>query len=135
MKQDCSTQAATILVVDDDESLLNLMRLLLEFEGHTAITASSGVAAERLVRERGAEIDLVIVDLCLPDISGPHLLRHLRAIQPNLKGFLITGYSPKTVQDRRDVGSAYFLHKPFDLTTILNKVQEMLAESGEGCNT
>jgi DNA-binding NtrC family response regulator len=131
MTRERPARPATILFVDDDEILLDLMRRLLTFGGHKPLIAASGAAAERLVQERGAEIDLAILDLKMPELNGLELMGRLRASQPRLKVLLVTGYSPQAIYERYGIPDSQILRKPFDMTAVLNKIREVLDSPGE----
>ena len=132
MTRERPARPATILFVDDDEILLDLMRRLLTFGGHKPLTVSSGAAAEQLAQERGAEIDLAILDLHMPGLNGLELMARLRASQPRLKLLLVTGYNPQLIHGRYGIPDSQILRKPFEVTTVLNKIREVLDSSGEG---
>jgi len=131
MTRERPAKPATILFVDDDKILLDLMRRLLTFGGHKPLTVSSGAAAERLVQERGAEIDLAILDLKMPEMNGLELMERLRASQPRLKVLLVTGYSPQAISERYGIPDSQILRKPFDMAAVLSKIREVLDSPGE----
>ena len=132
MTHERPVRPATILLVDDDEILLDLMRRLLTFGGHKPLVASSGAVAEQLVQEHGAGIDLAILDLHMPGLNGLELLARLRASQPRLKVLLVTGYNPQLIHGRYGIPDSQILRKPFDMTTLLNRIRAVLDASGEG---
>ena len=81
----------TILVVDDHEEALVLLRRLLEREGHGVLTAQSGERALALFKEH--DIQLVLVDQCMPQMTGDQLVREIRKIDPFVQVIMQTGYS------------------------------------------
>jgi signal transduction histidine kinase len=80
-----------ILVVDDQESILHSTRALLEREGHTVLTADSGLAA--LARLRESSVQLLLVDYFMPRMNGAELIKEIRLFEPNVQIILQTGYS------------------------------------------
>ncbi|MPZ76272.1 MAG: PAS domain S-box protein [Deltaproteobacteria bacterium] len=107
-----------ILVVDDRSVALNATSRLLEMEGYTVRTASTGHAAIRLARE--FEPDLVLLDISLPDISGYEVFRRLRAIESLAKTVFIalSGHGYEEHIRARQAGFDEFLMKPFDIREV-----------------
>ena len=83
----------TILLVDDEESLLALGARMLEHLGFTVLTAADGLEAVDLYRERGKEIDLVLMDLTMPHMDGAEAFGELRRLNPDVRVVLASGYS------------------------------------------
>jgi PAS domain S-box-containing protein len=114
----------TILLVDDEESLLALGGRMLEYLGFTVLTAVDGLEAVDLYRERGKEIDLVLMDLTMPQMDGAKAFDELRRLDPEVRVVLASGYS------KEDVASRFagkhpdgILQKPYTLA----KLQESLS--------
>ncbi|MDY7041727.1 MAG: PAS domain S-box protein, partial [Chloroflexota bacterium] len=119
----------TILVVDDEETILAMVNRLLSNAGYTVVLAESGVEAVELYRERGHEIDLVILDMIMPEMGGRETYERLREIDPGVRVLLSSGYSQNgQAQEIINAGVQGFLQKPFDLSRILNKVRKALHE-------
>jgi two-component system, cell cycle response regulator len=81
----------TILVVDDDNTILVTLAQLLQLEGHSVLTASGGIEALRLTKEH--EIHLMLLDYFMPDMNGEEVVREVRAFDRNVQIVLQTGYS------------------------------------------
>jgi two-component system, cell cycle response regulator len=81
----------TILVVDDDNTILVTLAQLLQLEGHSVLTASGGLEALRLTHEH--EIHLILLDYFMPDMNGEEVVREVRAFERNVQIVLQTGYS------------------------------------------
>ena len=109
----------TILLVDDEESLLALGSRLLEHLGFTVLTAADGQQAVNLYRERGKEIDLVLMDLTMPHMDGAEAFDALRQMNPEVRVVLASGYSHEDMtsrfQGKRLDG---VLQKPYSLATL-----------------
>ncbi len=117
----------TILLVDDEEIVRRIGVAALEQLGFRVIEAHNGVEAIDLFRERGNEVDLVILDLTMPLMTGEETLRRLRAIDPNVTVILSSGFNEsEATQHFEGEGLAGFLQKPYTLTSLGARVQEAL---------
>jgi CheY-like chemotaxis protein len=116
-----------ILVVDDQEDLRSLLRVLLEREGHEVIEASHGRMALAMV-EVDPEIGLVILDVQMPDMTGWEVLRSLRFIQNRYIAVLMctvkAGPGDFTTAERLDVDG--YIPKPFDPSDVRDAVAEII---------
>ncbi|MHB9097600.1 MAG: PAS domain S-box protein [Syntrophales bacterium] len=117
----------TILVADDEKVILEVSTEMLTSLGYRVYAAGSGQEALAVFRERREEIDLVILDMIMPGISGGETFDRLREINPSIKVLLSSGYSingeAKTIMER---GCNGFLQKPFHLEKLSGKIREML---------
>jgi CheY-like chemotaxis protein len=118
-----STVGGTVLVVDDDRRITQMLALVLEGEGYLVQTAGNG--EEALAQLAGAAFDVVITDVRMPRMDGPALYRELRARHPGLlhRLIFITGddMNPDTRRFLAGV-TAPALHKPFDMEEFLRLV-------------
>ncbi len=117
----------TILLVDDEQMVLEVTRELLESIGYRVYAVGSGQEAIAVYLEKQKEIDLVILDMIMPGISGGETFDRLKEINPNIRVLLSSGYSIKgeaqTIMDR---GCNGFLQKPFRLEKLSRKFREIL---------
>ena len=111
---------STILVVEDETPLRNLLCTLLRNAGHEVYAAADGLEALALVFEHSGSIDLVVADVRMPRMGGTELYRHLRQVGGGLRVLLISGYTQGQDLD------APFLSKPFTPEILLRKVDEVL---------
>jgi signal transduction histidine kinase/ActR/RegA family two-component response regulator len=117
----------TVLMVDDEQTVLEVGRMLLERLGYTALTASSGQRALELMAERGEEVALVVLDLVMPGMGGGETFDRLRERHPELKVLLASGYSRNDQVDQIvERGCRGFIQKPFDLARLSLKLREVL---------
>ena len=114
----------TILLADDEESLVALGARMLEHLGFTVLTAADGLQAVELYRERGKEIDLVLMDLTMPHMDGAKAFDGLRRLNPDVRVVLASGHSREDVASRfAGKGLSGVLQKPYTLF----KLKEVLA--------
>jgi signal transduction histidine kinase/ActR/RegA family two-component response regulator len=117
----------TILVVDDEAQVLKVCARLLQKLGYEVLTASGGAQAIELVRQHGAKISLVLLDMTMPEMSGRQTYETMQKIMPGIKVILSSGYSIEgQAQALLDSGCDGFLQKPFDAVALSEKVQGLL---------
>ncbi|MEM8997340.1 MAG: ATP-binding protein, partial [Acidobacteriota bacterium] len=121
-----SPQGETVLVVDDDGQVLEVLSRLLDKAGYRVVAASTPRAALEAFEETGG-LDLVITDLLMGDMDGVELSRRLREKQPELPVLYMSGYDPDAYE-RRGVmpEKGAFLAKPIDAATLRYQVARML---------
>ncbi|MBI2189174.1 MAG: response regulator [Acidobacteria bacterium] len=111
-----------ILIVDDEPAIVALLRRILAPENVDILTAHSG--AEALALARRLPLDLVILDVKLPDLSGVEVLRRIRRRDAVVPVIIITSYgSPETVRAAMTLGAVDYLTKPFDSDEIRRAVR------------
>jgi two-component system cell cycle sensor histidine kinase/response regulator CckA len=113
----------TVLVVEDEEDVRELARDLLEMNGYTVLEARDAADAIRLGESHGGAIDLVITDVVMPRMSGPELIRRMRARRPTLRVLCMSGYPEQPDQEREWTA---WLQKPFTPDVFMAKVRECL---------
>jgi two-component system cell cycle sensor histidine kinase/response regulator CckA len=124
------TGTETVLLVDDERMVLEVTRELLESLGYRVHAAGGGQEAIAVYMERRKEIDLVILDMIMPGISGGETFDRLKEINPNIRVLLSSGYSIKgRAQEILERGCNGFLQKPFQLEKLSRKVREVLTTS------
>jgi len=120
-----------ILVVEDEEHLATGIKYNLDAEGYRVTTVGDGPSALAAVEENAGDIDLVILDLMLPGMSGYAVCESLRARDKNLPVLIL---SARTLAEDRargfDVGANQYLTKPFDLDEFLSRVRNLLELHG-----
>jgi PAS domain S-box-containing protein len=120
-------RCGTILVVDDQDYVVEIAQAFLERAGHRVLTASGGLAAIACFRERGAEIDAVLLDLTMPDASGEEVLAELQRLRPDVRVIIATGYSAEAAQRLASHGVAGFVRKPYEPEEIVEQIGRALA--------
>ncbi|MBW2589562.1 MAG: response regulator [Deltaproteobacteria bacterium] len=117
----------TILLVDDEETVLDIAKGMLEHFGYTAITAESGEDAIEIFKKSKPYPDLVILDVGMPGMGGHKCLKELLKIYPEIKVIIASGYSENgKVEKTVESGAAGFIAKPYHLVDMVKKVREIL---------
>jgi two-component system cell cycle sensor histidine kinase/response regulator CckA len=117
----------TILVVDDEPVILDVVKEALTFFGYTVVTAQSGEEALQIHSQGAYCIDLTILDVGMPGMGGIKCLRELKARQPEAKVLVASGYSlDERLKDIRSQGAAGFLAKPYRTEELLAAVRNVL---------
>jgi CheY-like chemotaxis protein len=121
-------QAARILLVDDEQQVIAVMKSALARGGYDVKTATSGRRALELLETEPLP-DLLILDLNMPEPDGFELLRRERAKYPDLRILVISGYLQGTMLEAAKVfGAVATLQKPFSPQVLVLKVREILGE-------
>jgi PAS domain S-box-containing protein len=108
-----------ILLVDDQETVREVARDMLEALGYEVITASDGLEGVSRYRDLWREIDLVIVDMVMPNLSGGDCFRRMKEINPRTRVVLSSGYSMEgAIQDVMNEGILAFIQKPYRLEEL-----------------
>jgi len=120
-------QAATILVVEDQEAVRNLTASILAAEGYRTIEAESGLDAIAAAARHPDPIDLLVTDVIMPGMTGPELAERLQARIPSMKVLYVSGYPHELIENHGgSVREAGFVAKPYVPDALLFKVQEIL---------
>jgi two-component system cell cycle sensor histidine kinase/response regulator CckA len=114
-------QAETVLLVEDEEAVRQLVRRILEDRGYTVILARHGGEALEVCHQMEVPIHLMLTDAVMPVLSGPELLRRAIALRPNMKLAIMSGYT-----DKPAVTGVPFIAKPFTPAELGRRVREIL---------
>ncbi len=114
-----------ILVVDDEESMRELLEIALGKDGHRITLADSGEAATKLIDQNS--FDLVISDIKMPDMSGVEVLRHVKETEPGTPVIMVTAYaSAETAVEALRLGAYDYLTKPFKVDELKANIRNAL---------
>lgn len=123
----CGTE--TILLVDDDEMMRSFGKTLLEHLGYTVLIAANGAEGLEIFRREFPSINLVILDMVLPLLSGAEVLAAIRSTDPGARVIMTSGYDVETIYEKvKKIGSVHFMSKPCDIHVLAQMVRETLDE-------
>ena len=120
-----------VLLADDEPDVRAVVRAMLESLGYSVMEAGDGQEAVERFRERHAEIDLVLLDLVMPRLTGEAALAEMRRISPGVRAILASGYDESNrIHEIVAAGFGGFLQKPFRRQDLGEKVSEVLGAAG-----
>jgi PAS domain S-box-containing protein len=116
-----------ILFVDDEQSMANLGKELLEGLGYNVVTRTSSLEALEAFRAQSDNFDLVITDMTMPNMTGEKMAREIMKVRPDMPIILCTGFSPVITEEKaRAMGIRAFIMKPILKNEIAVKIREVL---------
>ena len=117
----------TLLLVDDEEAILDVNREILQALGYKVMLARNGNEAVDVYQNHPGTIDLVLLDMIMPGMSGEETFTTLKALNPEIKVILLSGYSIDGQATKiLERGCQAFIQKPFKIATLSGKVREVL---------
>jgi CheY-like chemotaxis protein len=117
----------TVLLVDDEDMILNVGKDMLGEMGYNVLLAKSGREAVEVYRKHKHNVDLVIVDLIMPEMSGGEAYNIMKKNNPKVKALLASGYSiDGQAAEIMELGCDGFIQKPFDVKKLSEKIREIL---------
>jgi len=124
------SEAARLLIIDDDENIRKVLETILEDEGYIVDTAET--AKKGIEKSEKAFYNLALIDVRLPDMEGIELLSKLRSTKPKMRKIIVTGYP--TLQNAVaavNKGADAYVMKPFEVEKILQTIREQLKKQEE----
>jgi PAS domain S-box-containing protein len=119
-----------ILLVDDEKGVVEVCFDMLETLGYEVFSAQSGEEAVNFFQEHGSKIDLVILDMVMPEMSGMETFDALRKIKEDVKVLICSGYSREDeIRQMVDKGCDDYLLKPFDVAMLSEKLQSVFSKT------
>jgi len=117
----------TVLLVEDEESVRELVRETLQNKGYTVMEASDGINGMKVAETYDGKIDILITDVVMPGMSGRELAQRVAASRPSIRVLYLSGYTEDAIihEGVLDPGTA-FLQKPFTLQALARKVRDVL---------
>jgi CheY-like chemotaxis protein len=118
----------TVLVVEDEDAIRTLVRLALEKQGYTVLTASNSSDALDLLKENSVHLDLLLTDVIMPGMSGRELAEKVLTERPGLRVLYMSGYTDDALGRHGLQWTAdQFIQKPFTPASLVEKVRTVLA--------
>ncbi len=125
-KQD-KTRRGKILVVDDEFSIRTMLQEVFELKGYQVLSAANGREGVDTFKANSADIDLVIMDMVMPEMDGKEACLKIKALKPDQKIIIISGYSKREDLDQiLKKNQMSYMHKPFQVNDILLKVEKFI---------
>ncbi len=117
----------TVLVVDDEKTVLRVCVAMVKLCGFTVITASDGAEAVSTFRKQSDEIDLVLMDLTMPNLDGVAAMHELRRIKPDLKIILSSGFNEQELDERiNGQNPSGFIRKPYSMKNLETELRRVM---------
>ncbi len=128
MPKDKWRGSGTILVIDDEEEVRLAAQLILEEIGFSVLCASDGRKGLEMFREHHSHLQVVLLDLTMPHLSGEHVYSAMRNISPHMPIILSSGYSEEEALKRfAQKGIQAFIQKPYPVEALTKKIQNIVA--------
>lgn len=117
----------TILVVEDEPAILNIVTLQLEWAGFTVLSAATPGEAMQLAKDNADNLHLLLSDVLMPEMNGRDLARNLLTLYPHLKQLFMSGYTADVIASKGMLDEGVnFIQKPFSITELVDKVRKVL---------
>ncbi len=128
-------KSRTILIVDDEEMVLTLGRIILERHGYRVCLALSGAQALEVCQDPDLQPDCIIIDFTMPEMNGRDTLIAIRRILPSVPVLISSGYSDDEIsEEMAGVDVSGMIHKPYRQESLVAALESALAacEAGDG---
>ena len=120
----------TVLVVDDEKRILDLIRIMLESEGYQVYSTESAREAIKIASNPDAAIDLLLTDILMPQMNGRELANRIFSIKPFIRVLFISAYSAEILDHHKFYpDGADFIRKPFTKEELTDKISRIMASS------
>jgi CheY-like chemotaxis protein len=117
----------TVLFVDDEDIIIDVGQDILKSLGYKVLPASCGKEAIEVYQKNREKIDIVILDMIMPGMSGRELYKKLKEVNPGIKVLLSSGYSVDgQAAEILKLGCSGFIQKPFNIGVLSNKIRDIL---------
>jgi CheY-like chemotaxis protein len=119
----------SVLLIDDEEDVLEMMHSMIEKLGYQVISKNSGIEALDAFRNHPQQFDLVITDQTMPELTGLELVEQLIRIRPDIPVILCTGYTEMIAEDTAgSLGIGAYVMKPVRISDISVKIRKLLEQ-------
>lgn len=122
----------TILIVEDEAEVLEVVSNTLKSAGYNVLEAQNGPMALQIAKDQPTAINMVLTDIIMPGMNGGEMVRQLKEFKPGIHALYMSGYTKYTVVGPGNLESVdSFIWKPFLPGDLLKKVREVLDGTGE----
>jgi CheY-like chemotaxis protein len=123
-----SKATETILVVEDEDEIRDMVREYLERKGYTVVAANNGSDALQVAQRYKGSIHLLLTDIVMPQVGGHELAQQIKGMRPRIKILFTSGYAEHATLDDTTAGhsAAAILQKPYPLNTLASRIRQML---------
>ena len=130
------SQNSTILVVDDEPTILKVCRQILELGGYTVVTAGSAIEALQFLQGKNNRIDLALIDVMMPGMTGIELSRRMESAELKIPILLMSGFRPHEVARVVGAENPYrIIWKPFNAESLLRMIANaLLSDSADAAS-
>ena len=119
----------TILVIEDEEPVMKVSRIILEKMGYSVLEARTGQEAVDVVKTFDGHIDLALLDILMPDMNGNDIYPLIMEARPDLKVIVFSGYSiDGPAREILNAGAEDFIQKPFKMADLSEKLKKILGD-------
>lgn len=122
-------EGVRVLIVEDNDSMRSVVQRFLQRAGCTVIAAGAPTEAVRMARAYSGHLDIALVDVVLPEMSGPECAELLQEDRPELAVTYMSGYAETSGDRRAEAGEPLLLQKPFARDELVNAIRRVLAAS------
>ena len=122
-----ATSRGTILVVEDEQLMLRLLKRTFSQQGYEVLTAADGEEAIEVYRSHKEEIDVVLLDIGLPKISGANVFLKMKEEKPDVRVVIASGYlEPQVKVEMLRAGVKHFFSKPYIFQEIIDAFESLI---------
>ncbi|MEQ8955346.1 MAG: response regulator [Gammaproteobacteria bacterium] len=115
----------SILVIDDNQEMAEFIRLAIEELGHIVIERHTGKSGLQAFHDAANSIDLILLDIAIPDINGIHVLEEIRSVSADVPVILVSGFV-QSKAEARALGANDVLAKPFNMQNLEDLIKKVL---------
>ena len=115
----------TILIVDDDLSIISIFEFILQQAGYQVLVAERGAACLDIINS-ATPIDLIFLDIKIPDMSGIEIYKEIKKVRPYSLVIMMTGYTAnELLKEAFELGAYGVIFKPFDMEEVLSLIEKL----------
>jgi two-component system, cell cycle sensor histidine kinase and response regulator CckA len=117
----------TVLIVDDEEAICAITKLMIEKAGFHALTALDGMEAIKIISEKRGKIDCVLLDHSMPNMNGEETFKILKSMFPKLKVIMMSGYNLQEISETyTEKGLVGYIQKPYTQAILIHAITDAI---------